>query len=264
MFDNAIFLDIETIPAQNLRIIMSIRSRLMAELNSALDGVCAPSNYKDAEKIAAYVLDAKKSLHDKFLTAIDTEWRKTSLDGAFGQAAVVSIAVAGGEPEAIYERDWSAPGAERRVLEATNDRLSDICKHRMGQLLVGHNILGFDRKFLRQRGIIHGLRMHSLLTREVKPWDAGAVYDTMTAWTGDFRDRVSMSKLCLILGVADKGSELDEDIDGSLVWDFVRGGKIDKVARYCDYDVIRTREIYKRLNFLGAAAPAETLDDIPL
>lgn len=259
-----IYLDIETIPSQEPHIREYLRAKQSAALEEKLALVSAPSHYKDADKIAAYVSDKRLELVEAAAGDIDAEWRKTGLDGAFGQVAVVSIAVGDAEPVAIYETDWAAPGAERRILDATNDTLADICKHHRGQLLVGHNIVGFDRKFLRQRGVIRGVRMHPLLTKEVKPWDTGVVFDTMVAWSGDMRDRVSMSKLCLVLGIADKGSELDEDIDGAKVWDFVRDGKIDKVATYCNHDVIRTRAIYKRLNFLGMGVPTQVLEDIPL
>jgi len=42
----------------------------------------------------------------------------------------------------------------------------------------------------------------------------------------------------------------DLDIDGSKVWQYVQDGKIREVAEYCAKDVERTRQIYKRMNFM--------------
>ena len=100
-----------------------------------------------------------------------------------------------------------------------------------------------NSKFLRQRGIINGVTMHRLISEEVKPWDKGVVFDTMTAWTGDPREFISMNALCQILGLPGKG----DDIDGSKVWDYVAAGRLDIVAAYCNEDVRRTYAMFERL-----------------
>jgi hypothetical protein len=69
------------------------------------------------------------------------------------------------------------------------------------------------------------------------------VFDTMLMWAGS-KGRVSMDKLCSALGVMAKGEELGgEEIDGSMVWDFIKAGRIEDVATYCKGDVIRARRI---------------------
>lgn len=253
-----IYLDIETIPTQDPRIMSWLRETAQKELDEELANVRAPGNIKDPEKIAKAIDEKRAELQQKASEGLDTKYRATALDGAFGQVAVCSIAAGDGDPVALYERDWQAPGAEVRLLHRINDHIDKLCGHHRGQLLIGHNILGFDRKFLRQRGIIHGFRMHMLLTKEVKPWDSHPVFDTMVAWSGDIRDKAGMNKLCLALGVADKG-----DIDGSKVWDYVRSGRIDEVAEYCNGDVERTRVIYKRLMFMGVPQERPEFDDVP-
>ena len=71
----------------------------------------------------------------------------------------------------------------------------------------------------------------------------------MIDWAG-VGNRVSLAKLCKVFGLDAKGSEIGEEIDGSKVWDFVKDGRIEDVARYCEGDVERTRQVYKRLNFI--------------
>ena len=74
----------------------------------------------------------------------------------------------------------------------------------------------------------------------------------MTAWAGA-RGTVSLDKLCKVFGIATKGSEIEDEIDGSKVWEFVQAGRIDDVAKYCAGDVERVRQIHKRLTFAQAA-----------
>ncbi len=74
-------------------------------------------------------------------------------------------------------------------------------------------------------------------------------------WAG-LRDKISLDRICKALGIQAKGEDLPEGeyIDGSLVWEFVKRGEIEKVAAYCKADVIRCREVYKRINFLEHVA----------
>ena len=59
------------------------------------------------------------------------------------------------------------------------------------------------------------------------------------------KDRISMDRLCKILGIPGKG----DGPTGADVWPMVQAGRIDEVGEYCRQDVSRTREIHKRLTF---------------
>ena len=118
----------------------------------------------------------------------------------------------------------------------------------MRPTFIGHNIIGFDLRFIHQRSVMLGIKPPSFIPFKAKPWDT-TVFDTMTEWAG-VGNRVSLAKLCKVFGLDAKGSEIGEEIDGSKVWDFVQAGRIADVAKYCKGDVDRTRKIYKRLNFI--------------
>jgi predicted PolB exonuclease-like 3'-5' exonuclease len=65
----------------------------------------------------------------------------------------------------------------------------------------------------------------------------------MLMWSSDPHKRGSMERICKALGIPGKG-----DFDGSMVaetWPVDR----QKVIDYCKNDVIRTREMYKRMTF---------------
>ena len=235
-----IFIDIETIPAQDPDAIKMLR----AEADEEKLLIKAPSNYKDVAKIDEYIA-AKKIEID---AAFDERYRKTSFDGALGQIVCVSYAIDDNDPAVIYASDWK--DSEQFILTSLYENLKTAYtpNSQVRPVFIGHNIVNFDLRFLLQRSIIVGVKPPMFIPFKSKPWD-DVVFDTMTAWAG-VGNRVSMAKLCEVFKLDAKGSEVDGEIDGSKVWDYVQAGRIDDVATYCIHDVIRTRQIYKRLNFI--------------
>jgi predicted PolB exonuclease-like 3'-5' exonuclease len=151
------------------------------------------------------------------------------------------------KPFSVYSSSWKDD--EVKVISAFYDAVSSRYDPSRNQrpVFIGHNIIGFDLRFLFQRSVMLGIKPPLIIPFKAKPWD-DSVFDTMTAWAG-VGNRVSLSKLCKVFDLDAKGTEIGDEIDGSKVWDFVRDGRIDDVATYCMGDVERTRAIYKRLTF---------------
>lgn len=223
-----IFLDIETIPGQK----PGLRELLAADIT-------VPGSYKKAESIAEWEAQQKPQL-------VEEAWRKTALDGAHGQVACASIAIDDGSPICFWEEDWAT--AEPKILHnlfSTIEQAYDPSSMTR-PVFIGHNIAGFDLRFLYHRAVINGVRPATAIPFGANAWDS-QVFDTMFEWAG--RNKyVSLTKLCEALGIDGKG-----DIDGSKVWDYVRAGRISEVASYCDGDVLRVREAHRRLTFQEAA-----------
>lgn len=234
-----IFLDIETIPGQD----EFVREELLAEAETAKASVKAPSNYKDPDAIEKYLSTKYKEIDDE----VDDKWRKTSFDGGLGQIACISVAFGNDVPINLYHEDWK--NKESDVLKSFYELVNAAIKNEGGRrpLFVGHNVAEFDLRFMYQRSIMLGIKPPVVMPYNVKPWD-DAIFDTMTAWSG-FKKTVKLDKLCRIFGIAQKGAEIGEEIDGSQVWDYVQRGEIAKVALYCGGDVERCRGVYKRLTF---------------
>jgi predicted PolB exonuclease-like 3'-5' exonuclease len=69
----------------------------------------------------------------------------------------------------------------------------------------------------------------------------------MTQFAGH-GNRISLDKLCLALSIpSPKG-----DMDGSMVNQAVKDGRLLEVVEYCKRDVIATREVYRRMTFKDA------------
>ena len=230
-----IYFDIETIPAQDPVAIELIK----ADIEKQKLSVKAPGNYKDQEKIDAYIKAEVEKLDAEF----DATYRKTSFDGGLGEICCISYAIDDQAPVSIYHE------CETDILDffyhSLKSRYDPSSQTR--PKFIGHNIVNFDLRFLFQRSVIHNIKPLMMIPFNAKPWDE-SIFDTMTAWAGH-GNRVSLDKLCKIFNIPMKGSEIGEEIDGSKVWDFYQAGRIDDIAKYCEGDVDRTRQAYKRMTF---------------
>lgn len=235
-----IYLDIETVPGQAPFVLDLISED--AEKEKAR--VKAPGNYKNPDAISAYIREKEAEID----ASADERWRRTSLDGGLGQIVAMSIAVGDDIVELYGPQDWQS--SEPLILEWMNETIAgayDKARH-VRPYFVGHNIIGFDLRFIQQRCIVNGIKPHPVIPFDAKPWDE-RVFDTMTRWAG-VGNRISLDKLCKILSIPGK----PDDIDGSKVWDFVQAGKIFEVADYCAGDVERVRQVHRKMTFGGSDA----------
>lgn len=222
-----ITLDIETIPCQ----IDGVKEELAA-------GISPPGNYKSPEAIAKWWAEEGEARKEK-------AWLNTSFDGALGHCAVIGYKISDGETVSIYSENYVKD--EAKVLKAFFAAVNEACSGRAGSYVrvIGHNVLNFDMRFLKQRAIVLGVPLTPFIKWGAREWDERDVFDTSFQWAG--RDGVRLDKLCDTLGIAGKGSEIGEDIDGSQVWPYIQRGEIAKVATYCKGDVNRAWEAYNRM-----------------
>lgn len=269
--------DLETLPAPEAK-----RIELLEAALEVADAECLaikpPGNIKKAESIAEWLATeapAKaQAIRDAAAADADLAWRKTGLSAAFGRIYCIGYSTNGSTPVSPTLEDFGATVddikagnmtalfAERAMLLSWFETCAyQKCQEGLPQY-IGHNISGFDLRFVFQRVVIIGKQLKDLLGEDApdaqlalpagypiqaKPWESDRLFDTMIAWAGN-NGRVKLDVLCEALGIAMKGAELDgEEIDGSMVVDYVYGGQGKKVATYCCGDVTRTWEIYKVL-----------------
>jgi predicted PolB exonuclease-like 3'-5' exonuclease len=229
-------IDIETLPSQD----PDIRDELAA-------CILPPGNISKAETIAAWMVEKRPAL-------IEEAYLKTSFDGGFGQVCVIGLAY-DDEPARSYAVGDLSSAAETKLLQDFFCDITDAYSPTRRVRIVGHNHVAFDLRFLWQRAMVLGVKPPAhMLPRDPKPWDDN-VFDTMIAWAGA-RCTVSMETLCNVFGIAGKGG-----ISGADVWPMARQGRFAEIAEYCKMDVIRTREIYRRMIFAGSCKAAEPTQD---
>lgn len=254
-----VFIDIETIPGQRLDIRNEIAAQF-PEISPYEDPKC-PRNIKKAETIRDWQENTFPQLREvaqqkyqddliKRQSALEDAWRKTALHGEHGEIICIGWAIEDNEP-AVCSRHYLE--SEAALLKTFFDSVNEQLNKR-NPSWVGHN-LQFDLRFIFQRAVILGVKPTINLYQDSKPWSEIA-QDTMIMWAG-IKEKIGLDRLCKVLGIPTKDTDLPdgEVIDGSKVWDFVQRGEVEKVATYCMGDVIRCREIYKRINFVDFIAP---------
>jgi len=218
-----LYLDIETIPS---------RSAVVCERIAA--AITPPGNITKAETIAAWEADKKPALVKEAIA-------KTSFDGAHGSICCIGWAFDGEKASSSSALD---AGDEADALEEffgiASLKLKNGSSLFMAPVIVGHNVVNFDIRFIWQRAIVLGVRVPSWFPRDPKPW-GNDVFDTMTAFAGA-RGMIGMDRLCEALGLEGKG-----EVDGSMVADLFDAGDHGKIADYCRADVERTRAIHRRM-----------------
>jgi hypothetical protein len=243
-----ITLDLETIPAQRPCFLAELIAKHMEAAEVEAANVSPPKNYKSDEAIDKWWLEtgtpARVALVSTAADKAEEEYRATGLDGAFGQIVVIGYAIDDADPVALWSPDYATD--EAKIIRLFYDRLiAEVGSHTGQVRFIGHNIAGFDLRFLLHRSIINGIRPPAFIPFNAKPWEQDKVFDTMTAWAGVGKF-VKLDKLCRALGLPGKPS----DIDGSQVWEYVKSGRIAEVADYCiNSDVVQTRTCFKRMTF---------------
>lgn len=236
--------DIETRPCDDFALIEEITQQANAEAAEAMESVKAPANYKDEAKIAEYIITKQNEIKAGAADAVAQKLAKTSLDGAYGRICCIGWAIDNEAPQHAIDAN------EAYVLGEFFEAVSEYAKiptHRgytsSPVSLIGHNITGFDMRFMWQRAVVLGIKRPACMPWNVKPWDE-RMKDTMTMWNPDRDKRISLDKLCKVLGVK---SSKTGDIDGSKIAQAWGDGRRQEIADYCMADVVATRECYRKM-----------------
>lgn len=252
-----ITLDIETTPdmrpGKRDAYIQASREKFRAPSTLTKEQAAADLGLTDASEIKFTSKDAmlarwvERFRDEKADEVGDTEWRKTSFDGAKGQICCIGVALDDGAPIQIWSKDEAAILHDFFLIVDSHIRLNNLRR----PTFVGHNIANFDLRFIFQRAVINRVLVPAWFPRNARPWD-DSINDTMLMWAGH-GGRISLANLCEALGV-----ESNNDMDGSMVCDMYLQGQIEKIAEYCADDVRITRECWQLMTLsLERQAAAE-------
>jgi len=216
-----------------------------------------PSEERDAEVSMKVYLDCETLppdkndplVHNKIAQCTEEEYRKLALSSQWCRLLCIGLIIEGDDGEIIHRgvlgRDRSTmrfhldEGRTLRgfwnLLKAFDDRKD---------LLIGFNLLDFDLVVLCQRSIIKKIKPSFQVC--FKRFCSRPVYDVMWAFQY-WRHRISLDEVAQVLEIE---SSKRDGIDGSRVYDLFLEGRDDEIASYCLNDVILTRSIYYRMNFI--------------
>ncbi len=111
--------------------------------------------------------------------------------------------------------------------------------------LCGHNIREFDIPYICRRMILHKVRFPQVLEISgKKPWETKFILDTLEMWRfGDFKNYTSMKLLTKLLDVPSPKDDIDGSEVGRVFW---QEGNIDRIATYCEKDVLAVIQLMMR------------------
>lgn len=226
MIADRFFFHIETLPTVDKALIAEIAAQIRP-----------PATITNPETIAAWEENERPA-------AIAKAVALTALDGGYGRIAsiawcrLVDDKIFGGH--SAEEAGWTIE-RERFLLQRFFDSAGFLF-HRFNvkPILVGHNILDFDIRWIWKRAIVLGIVVPEWWPISAKV-SSDKVIDTMTLWEGKC-GRISQDRLAKILDIAGKGN-----VDGSMIADMWAKGCYYDVLEYTVCDVWTVREIWKRI-----------------
>lgn len=109
-------------------------------------------------------------------------------------------------------------------------------------LVVGHNIIGFDLPFIFQRCLANNITIKPFV--DLSGFHVQGVFDTMRAWWLGGRNRVALDDVAWALGIE---SSKTSEVEGSRVFELYQAGKLAQIREYNLNDVRVTRKVYERM-----------------
>jgi len=216
--DNILFLDIETVP----------ETEHFSDLDSDFQELFAQkTQYQRKEDVSA----------EEF-------YERAGIWAEFGKIICISVGYFTQKNGERQFRVTTFQGDEERVLLDFSNLINNhfnLPQH----VMCGHNVKEFDFPFIARRMLIHGIKIPDKLNlMGKKPWEVPHL-DTLELWKfGDYKHFTSLKLLTKVLGVPSP----KDDIDGSEVAKVIYKDKdIDRIATYCEKDVIAVAQIILKL-----------------
>ena len=230
-----LFLDIETVP----------QTADFSELNPELAHLWE-------EKFAMIHKRMPEKYSDE-TTAAEAFNSSAGIYSEFGKIVCISVGYLHFLEKEMHFRTKSFFGDDEvQILSAFSDLITKFCttdEH----TICGHNIKEFDIPYICRRMLINGLKLPAILNISgKKSWEIKFI-DTLELWKfGDYKNYTSLKLLTAVFGIPTP----KDDIDGSQVASvYYQEKNIERIALYCQKDVVATAQVYLRMNGLELMKP---------
>jgi predicted PolB exonuclease-like 3'-5' exonuclease len=155
-----------------------------------------------------------------------------------GYNKIVCISIGAVKKGKLYIK--SITGEEKDVLDAFYEKLWEY------DFVSGFNIVGYDLPMCQFNYLRHGLPNipEAFNVSGKKPWDLKSIIELMDVVRGTHFANPSLDEVCFHLGVK---SPKEGGIDGSQVSEVYYSEGVDRIAEYCNRDVMATVNVFRKL-----------------
>ena len=216
--NNILFLDIETVPEED--------------------------NFKALDNEMKLLWEQKTQYQRRDEYTPEDFYERAGIWAEFGKIVCISVGYFTQKSGERQFRVTTFQGDEERLLLDFSNLINNhfnLPQH----VMCGHNVKEFDFPYIARRMLIHGIKIPAKLNlMGKKPWEVPHL-DTLELWKfGDYKHFTSLKLLTKVLGIPSP----KDDIDGSEVANvFYKDKDIDRIATYCENDVIAVAQIILKL-----------------
>ncbi|MEL6719676.1 MAG: ribonuclease H-like domain-containing protein [Bacteroidota bacterium] len=134
---------------------------------------------------------------------------------------------------------------EKKLLRDFAQLLEQFYNNPNAHYMCGHNIREFDVPYICRRMVVNALAFPNLLDLSgKKPWETKYLLDTLELWKfGDYKHYTSLNLLAAVLDFPTPKDDIDGSKVGRVFWE---EGDVDRIALYCEKDVLATVQLFLR------------------
>ncbi|MDC0874870.1 3'-5' exonuclease [Flavobacteriaceae bacterium] len=201
-------------------------------------------NFEDASALEQHYFAEKTAYQRKDDFSAEEFYSRAGIWAEFGKIVCISVGYFSPQQNPRDFRLKTFKGEESELLKefkALVEFYFNSTKHRF----CGHNTKEFDFPFIARRMLIHQIPLpKSLQLFNKKPWEVPHL-DTLHLWRfGDYKHYTSLKLMAHVLKIPSP----KDDIDGSQVAEvFYKEEDIDRIAIYCEKDVVTVAQVILRL-----------------
>lgn len=222
--------------------------RLEKVLFLDVETVAAASSYEELDNDFKALWDKKASRFQNSkedLSPADWYEQKAGIFSEFGKIVCISVG---------FFSEWRKDQREFRLksfygddekilLNEFSELLQNYFCNSDTNFICGHNIREFDIPYIGRRMMVNKVKIPPLINIPgKKPWEVKYLLDTMELWKfGDYKAYTSLALLAKLFGVPTPKDDIDGSMVNSTYWE---GGQLDRIAAYCEKDVVATASVF--------------------
>ncbi|MEN0049411.1 MAG: 3'-5' exonuclease [Bacteroidota bacterium] len=172
---------------------------------------------------------------------------KAGIFAEFGKIVCISVGIIyrDGEGKLGLRLKSFASKDEQALLKDFSQLLDQYYNNPSVHFMCGHNIREFDIPYICRRMVVNALPFSNLLQLSgKKPWETRYLLDTLELWKfGDYKHYTSLNLLAAVLDFPTPKDDIDGSQVGRVFWN---EGDVDRIATYCEKDVLATVQLFLR------------------